>query len=153
MASNRSGTRRASSSRQKQGSRSMVKAMLVDTRKNSIRRPFHGPVQPPVEPSQLESIDESQFTNLSNERTHPSAGVPDEVSNHTTTSSELVSRRGLSFRTPTTTTNSNDREHSYFHGETGPFGQCSPDAERELQGINSTNRGLYLDSGKACPMY
>ena len=157
MAFNRSRTGRASSSHRKQGSHSMVRPVPVDTRRNYIRRSSHGLVQPPIECSQPESIDESQFTNLSNERTHPSAEAPDGVSNHTTnTSSELVSQRGLSFCTPTTTTtttNSNDREHSYFHGETGSARQYSPDAKQELQGINSTNRGLYLDSNKACPIY
>jgi hypothetical protein len=158
MPPNRSSTWKTSSSCRKRGSNDIVRPMLLafapDSRQSYVHRRPNGLVQPPVHSSHNDSVDGSLFSIVSNGWTHPTAGLPDDVSDQITgSSSELVSRRALSFHTPTTPTSSSDGDHFYFNGEAGSFGQCSPDAEQELQGIRGTNRELYLDSHRPYSKY
>jgi hypothetical protein len=149
MPPNRSSTGRTLSSHQKRGRNGIVRPMLLVPQRywaqNDLRKQSNGLIRPPVQSSHNETFSGSHFSVPSNSRTHPSAGVSDDVNDQTTRSStELASKRGISFHTPTTPTSSSDGDRFSLSGEAGLFGQCSPDAERELQGIKGTNREFIL---------
>lgn len=120
----------------------MVLTLQPNSDRNYKRRRLNDQFQPPLHSGHHDNVDGSHFSFPSNEWTQPSALFPKNVSDQTSGSfNELASRRGLSFHTPTTPTNSSDGGYFYFKGDVGSYRQCSPaNAERELQGISSSSR-------------
>lgn len=143
MPPNRSRTRRTSS-RQTRGSNDILRRMLLASQPESgpyyIHRQRNGLFQPPLHSFPNESVNGSHFSALTTGWSRPPAGFADDVSDQAPGSfSELGSKRGVSFVTPATRTSSSDGDYCGSNGEAVTLRQCSPGAERVLQGIGGTN--------------